>query len=169
MLEAIANRASCRAYKPDPVPEEMIDELTRAALCAPTANNARPWHLIVVRDEGARQTLATVHRYASFCADSPVVLVVCGDAAKSSHWWIEDCSAAVENVLIQATAMGLGTCWVGIRGSDDRGFDREQRVRNLLGIPDNVRISALVAIGFPVAPPPAKEPGPMDQVHQETW
>jgi nitroreductase len=169
MLDAIANRASCRAYKPDPVPDEMVDELTRAALSAPSANNARPWHLIVVKDQRARQTLATVHRYASFCADSPVVLVVCGDESKSSHWWIEDCSAAIENVLIQATAMGLGTCWVGIRGSDDRGLEREQRVRNLLGIPEHIRVSALISVGFPLAPPPPKEPGPMSQVHHEAW
>jgi len=169
MLEAIANRASCRAYKPDPVPEAMIEELTRAALCAPTANNTRPWHMIVGRYQGARHTLATVHRYASFCSNSPVVLVVCGDETRSSHWWIEDCSAAIENVLIQATAMGLGTCWVGIRGDDERGHDREERVRDLLGIPDHIRVSALISVGFPVTPPPAKEPGPMEQVHQETW
>jgi len=169
MLDAIANRASCRAYKPDPVPNEMIDELTRAALSAPSASNARPWHLIVVKDQAKRDTLATVHQYASFCTDSPVVLVVCADESKSSHWWIEDCSAAIENVLIQATDLGLGTCWIGIRGGDERGHEREERVRNLLGIPPDIRVAGLIAIGFPVSPPPPKEPGPMDRVHQETW
>ncbi|MCD6352460.1 MAG: nitroreductase family protein, partial [Armatimonadetes bacterium] len=90
MLDAIARRASCRSYKPDPVPDEMVEELVKAALSAPSGNNARPWHIIVVRDEAKRQALSQVHRWAFFCAESPVVLVICGDREVSPHWWIED-------------------------------------------------------------------------------
>lgn len=169
MLEAIAKRASCRAYKADPVPDEAVEELTRAALSAPSGNNARPWHIIVVRDAAKRKALSEVHRWAFFCAESPLVLVVCADEQKSPHWWIEDCAAAIENVLIQATAMGLGTCWVGIRGSDERGYDREQAVRQVLGIPDHIRVSALVAVGYPADEPHPKGPGPMEAVHHESW
>ena len=169
MLDAIAKRASCRSYKPDSVPDEAVDELVKAALSAPSGNNARPWHIIVVRDAQKRQALSQVHRWAFFCAESPVVLVICGDEQKSPHWWIEDCAAAIENVLIQATALGLGTCWVGIRGSDERGYEREEAVRKICNIPDHIRVSALVAVGYPAEQPHPKGPGPMDAVHQETW
>ena len=169
MLEAIAKRASCRSYKPDPVPDEMIDELVKAALSAPSGNDARPWHIIVVKDAERRKALSEVHKWAFFCAESPVVLVICGDPKKSPHWWIEDCSAATENVLIQATALGLGTCWVGIRGSEERGYDREQKVREICGIPDDIRVECLISVGWPAEQPKPKGPGPMDAVHYETW
>jgi nitroreductase len=169
MLEAIAKRASCRAYKPDPVPEEMVQELVRAALSAPSGNNARPWHLIVVRDPEKRQALSKTHPWAFFCADSPVVIVVAADPRKSEHWWIEDCSAAIENILIQATALGLGSCWVGIRGSEKRGYEREQVVRQVCGIPEHIRVEALVAVGFPAGELRPKGPSPLEAVHYETW
>jgi nitroreductase len=147
----------------------MVDELVRAALCAPSGNNARPWHIIVVRDIEKRKALAQTHRWAFFCADSPVVIAVCADEQKSPHWWPEDCAAAIENVLIQATAMGLGTCWVGVRGSQERGMEREEHVSAVLGLPSNIRVSALIAVGFPAAQPQPKGPGPMEAVHYEGW
>jgi len=169
MLDAIARRASCRSYKPDPVPEEMIDELIRAGLSAPSANNARPWHLIIVRDAKKRTALSHTHQWANFCAQSPVVIAVCADEKKSPHWWPEDCAAAIENILLQATALGLGTCWVGVRGSEKRGMEREEHVRNVLNLPDNIRVSALIAVGFPESEPKPKGPGPMEAVHLDGW
>jgi len=169
MLEAIAKRVSCRSYRPDPVPDEAVTELVHAALCAPSGNNSRPWHIIVVRDAAKREALSRVHQYASFCAVSPVVIAVCADEAKSDHWWIEDCSAAVENILVQATAMGLGTCWIGIRGNERRGFDREDRVRKILGIPAGIRVAALVSVGYPAAEGRPKGPAPLDVIHWDGW
>lgn len=169
MLDAIAKRASCRSFRPDPVPDEIVEELVKSALCAPSANNTRPWHLIVVRDAEKRKALSLTHQWAFFCAESPVVIAVCGDEKRSPHWWPEDCAAAVENILIQATALGLGTCWVGVRGSPERGMEREEHVSAVLGIPDHVRVSALIAVGFPAAAPKPKGPGPLEAVHQEGW
>lgn len=169
MLDAIAKRVSCRSYRPEPVPEEAVTELLHAALCAPSAHNARPWHLLVVRDAERRRALSRVHRWAGFCAQSPVVIVVAADPSRSEHWWIEDCAAAVENILIQATAVGLGTCWVGVRGSDERGYEREERVRQVCGIPAHIRIAALVAVGYPAAEGQPKGPAPLEAIHGETW
>jgi nitroreductase len=171
MIDAIAKRASCRAYKPDPVPDEAVTELVHAALSAPSANNARPYHVIVVRDPAKRAVLATVHQYASFCAQSPVVIVICAEAEKSQHWWIEDCCAAVENVLIQATALGLGSCWIGLRGNPKwgRDYDRESKVREVCGIPENIRVEALITIGYPATDLRPKGPGPLEHIHTETW
>jgi nitroreductase len=169
MLEAIAKRVSCRAYKPDPVPEEAVTELFQAALCAPSGNNSRPWHIIVVRDKAKREILATAHRWAAFCAQSPVVIAVCADTEKSPHWWIEDCSAAVENILLQATALGLGTCWIGIRGGETRDLTREDHVRAVCGIPGSIRVVALVSVGYPAGQGQPKGPAPLDVIHYDTW
>ena len=170
MLEAIAERASVRSYKPDPVSEQDVQTILEAALHAPSANNARPWHIVVVRDEGKRQQLSRVHQWASFCTQSPVVLVFCAEEQASPHWWIEDASAAVENALIQAVDLGLGTCWIGIRGgSPGHPMSTEEQVRKVCGIPEGIRVLGLVSLGYPATPPQPKPPGPMANVHHEQW
>lgn len=172
MLEAIAKRCSVRAYTGEPVAEEELQQVLEAALAAPSANNVRPWHIVVVTDESTREKLAQVHQWAGFCAQSPVVLVFCADAQRQPHWWIEDTSAAVENALIQATALGLGTCWIGIRGGEDdggHGPEREEYVRAVLDLPEHIRVLALVTLGHPAAESRPKPAGPMTAIHREAW
>ncbi len=172
MLDAIRQRCSVRTYTDEPVAEEDLQAILEAALCAPTANNVRPWHIVVVTDTEKRETLAGVHQWARFCAQSPVVLAFCADAERQPHWWIEDACAALENALIEAAALGLGACWVGIRGEEGGhgpGLEREQYVREALGIPGHIRVLALVSLGHPAGRPSPKPPGPMDVVHRESW
>ncbi len=169
MIKAITERYSCRAYSDKPVGEEEVAEIVEAGMRAPSGMNVRPWHIVVVRDDRLRGELADVHQYAGFCAQSPVVFVVCGDAVASDHWWLEDCAAVTENMLLQATELGLGTCWIGIRGSDERGYDREATVRQLLGIPDHIRVSALISCGYPASAGKPKAAGPMENVHHDGW
>ena len=169
MLDAIKQRRSVRQYKPDPVPEEALKEICEAAFSAPTASNVRPWHMVVVTDAAKRAALAQVHQYAGFAAGAPAIVVVCGNEREASHWWIEDCCAATENAMIQAAALGLGTCWIGIRGSDERGYEHEEMVRTLLGIPDCLRVLCLFSLGYPSAEGGNKGPGPMEHVHREKW
>jgi len=169
MLDAIKQRCSVRQYRPDPVPDDALREIAAAAFSAPTANNVRPWHLIIVTDKAKRAALAQVHQYAGFSAAAPVIMVMCGNEREAPHWWIEDCCAATENAMIQAAALGLGTCWIGIRGSDEYGYEREEAVCELLGIPDSLRVLCLFSLGFPAGPGGNKGPGPMDHVHREKW
>ncbi len=172
MLEAISKRCSVRSYSDEPVSDEDLQQILEAALSAPSANNVRPWHIIVVTEAEKRARLAQVHQWARFCAESPVVLVFCADAERQPHWWIEDTSAALENALIQATALGLGTCWIGIRGGEDGrgpGPEREDYVRELLGIPPHIRVLGLVSLGHPAGASTPKSPGPMEAVHRESW
>jgi len=172
MLEAIRKRASVRAYTDEPVSEEHLEEILSAALSAPTANNVRPWHIVVVTDEEKRAKLSRVHQWASFCAQSPVVLVFCADAGRQPHWWIEDTCAALENALIQAAELGLGTCWVGIRGGEGAegpGPAREESVREVLGIPEEIRVLGIVSLGHPRGEPTPKPAGPMNAIHHESW
>lgn len=169
MLDAIKQRRSVRQYKPDAVPEGVLQEVLEAAFSAPSANNVRPLHVIVVTEKAKREALAQVHQYAAFSADAPAIIVVCGNESDSPQWWIEDCCAATENAMIQAAALGLGTCWIGIRGSDDRGYEREETVRELLGIPDCMRVLCTFSLGYPTAEGTNKGPGPMEHVHREKW
>ena len=141
MLDVIRKRRSIRAYTNRPVTDEQIRAMLEAAMAAPTANNQQPWHFVVVRDEGLRRRLARVHQWASMCEQAPVVFVVCGDTG--SDYWIEDTSAATENLMLEAVAQGLGSVWIGIRGGS------EDRVRTILNIPRQIGVLCLVPVGYP--------------------
>lgn len=164
---AIEQRRSVRAFARTPVPQELLDQVLEAAVSAPSANNGRPWHIVVVRDEPTRRRLAAVHQWAGFAAQAPVNLVMCGDRRLSETFWIEDCSAAVENMLLTAHAVGLASCWIAIRDDTD---DNQQAVRAMLGIPEHVGVLALLPLGYPQSPPTpraARPAGP--HVHLERW
>ncbi len=172
MLEAIRKRCSVRSYAETPVSEEDLEAILEAALSAPTANNVRPWHIVVVTEAEKRAALAKVHQWAGFCAEAPVVLAFCADADKQPHWWIEDSCAALENALIQAADLDLGTCWVGIRGGSGEagpGPEREDLVREILDIPEEMRVLGLVSLGHPSGDTGPKPAGPMDAIHRESW
>ncbi|MGD8237565.1 MAG: nitroreductase family protein [Armatimonadota bacterium] len=167
MLDVIRSRYSCRSFEPTPVSDDDLRPILDAAFCAPTANNARPWEIIVVRDAATRQKLSQVHQWARMCAESPVVLAMCGDAAKAPDWWIDDVAAATQNVLLAAESLGLGTCWVGVHAGGGRP---ETIVRDALGIPEHVRVLGLIALGTPGRPPPDR-PDRYNEaaVHSERW
>lgn len=161
MLDFIYKRRSIRKYKPNPVPEELITEMLKAAMAAPSANNARPWEFVVVRDPETRRALSNVHQYARMAADAPVVIVVLGD--RGNRWMQQDCAAATENLLLAAANLGMGAVWVGLREK------RDAPVRELLGVPEKYRAFCLVPVGYP-----AEEKEPRTQydeakVHRERW
>jgi len=140
LLNVIYNRRSIRKYKPDPVPDEIIEKILNAARLAPSAHNIQPWHFIVVKDKKLREELSR-WRWSRFLKDSPVVIVGCGDYKLSPKLWIVDVSIALQNLVIAATALGLGTCWVC-------DFE-EDKVKELLDIPENYCVVALIAVGYP--------------------
>ncbi|MHA1469265.1 MAG: nitroreductase family protein [Candidatus Asgardarchaeia archaeon] len=140
LLDVIYNRRSIRKYKPDPIPDEIIEKILNAARLAPSAHNIQPWHFIVVTDKKLREVLSR-WRWSRFLKDSPVVIVGCGDYKLSPKLWIVDVSIALQNLVIAATALGLGTCWVC-------DFE-EDKVKELLDIPENYRVVALIAVGYP--------------------
>jgi nitroreductase len=129
----------------------------------------RPWWIVAVREAEKRQRLSQVSGYAGFCAQSPVVLAVCGD--DRSQWWVDDCAALTENALIAAAALGLGTCWVGIHDAEYQGRDREAYVRDVLNIPGEVRVLGLIALGHPAEtkPPHDRETVWADRVRYEAF
>ena len=146
-LEAIHTRRSIRKYEQKPVPGEMIREVLSAAMMAPTARDERPWRFVVIDDRALLGELPAVCPNAPMAAAAPVAILVCGDLSleKSPGYWVIDCAAAVENMLLAAHALGLGAVWCGV-------YPREPRVeglRRLLNVPKGVNPHSLVLLGYP--------------------
>jgi nitroreductase len=140
VFEAVKKRRSIRAYLPTPIPKEKILKILEAARLAPSAGNIQPWHFIVVKDSEKKLKISKGRRFARFLAEAPVVIVGCGNAEASPKWYMVDVAIAMQNMVLTATNEGLGTCWVG-------DFN-EKQMKELLKIPENYRVVALLAIGY---------------------
>jgi nitroreductase len=159
-LDALLTRRSVREYAEKAVSEELVDRLLHAAMAAPSAGNQQPCHFIVVRDSKLREATAAAEPHGGMIARAPVAVVVCADLHLVRHegFWIQDCAAATENLLLAAHALGLGAVWVGT-------YPREERVaglRAVFGLPEHVVPFAVVPVGYPVeqlAPANRFDPG----------
>ena len=166
-MEAILTRRSIRRYTGESVPEPVIEEILRAAMQAPSAGNEQPWQFVVITDRATLREVPRFHPHANMVPDAPVAVLVCGDLHWEKHagFWVQDCSAATQNILLAAHAKGLGAVWVGI-------FPREDRVaafRKLAGLPEHVVPLALVPIGFPAARKPEEERFDRSRIHRDRW
>jgi len=141
VFEAIRTRRSIREYSPKLVPKKILHKIAESAQLAPSASNLQPWHFIFVTDRDERKQLSE-GRWAGFLAESPVVVVGCGDQKASPSWYRVDVTIALEHIVLAATSKGLGTCWVG-------SFDEEE-VKKMLKIPENYRVVSLLALGYPL-------------------
>lgn len=171
MLEAIKNRRSVRFYRDEPVSDELIEEVLKAGFCAPSSHASTPWHVVVVKDQQVKDELAGIHRWSRILARVPIVLVVCTDRRGFDHFWVEDGSAFMENILIQASELGLGTCWIGIQGlTDENGRNAEEIVRRACNLPDHMGVLGLTPIGYAARYPGPHEPKLLEgRVHYDRY
>ena len=153
VLDVIRKRRTVRKFTDQEVSREQIDLLLELAMCAPNRLNHQPWHFVVIQDKSVQKRFADFLRIHSYLEDASAVIVACANP-KASTTWAMDVSAAVENLMIGATALGLGTAWVGSPDTVTWSMF-EEAVRDSLAIPIDVRIVALLALGYP-----AKEPVP---------
>ena len=168
-IDNLFARRSIRRFTDQPVDVEQIDMLLKAAMAAPSANNSKPWHFIVVTDGAIRDALAEAHPYARMATQSPVCIVPCGESRLSragrSGFWVQDLSAATENILLAATGLGLGAVWCGVYPSEERLAD----LRRILGIPEGVVPFALIPVGHPAEQKEPRTQYDGDRVHRERW
>jgi nitroreductase len=152
-LEAIFTRRSIRRFTDQPVANEHIETLLRAGMAAPSAGNQQAWEFVVVDDRALLEAIPRVHPYAQMCGEAPLTLAVCADPSREKYngFWVQDCSASTQNILIAAHAIGLGAVWLGIAP----GGDRAHSIAELLKLPDGVEPLALIAVGHPAE---TKEP-----------
>jgi nitroreductase len=151
VLDAIRTRRSIRKYKPEPIPEEKLRTILEAARLAPSAGNRQPWRFIVIQDIDRKKALVEVTNNQTFL-NAAAIIVAIGDPEVSAGWYEKDPMIALEHIVLAATALGYGTCWIG-------AFD-EDAVKHLLKIPAKMKIIALLPIGVPdetPAPRPRKE------------
>lgn len=141
VFEAIQKRKSIRSYESTPVPVEKLKKVLEAARLAPSAGNIQPWQFVVVTASDKRRKIAKGCRYGRFLAESPVVIVGCGNQKASPCWYAIDTCIAMENLVLAAPGEGLGTCWIGTF--------KEREIREMLKIPDHLKVVALLALGYP--------------------
>lgn len=169
-IENIMTRRSVRQYTDRPVAKETVDTLLRAAMAAPTASNKQPWSFVVLTHQSLKDSIAAVLRYGQPIAKAPVCIVVCGDLHKASEdisggYWIQDCSAATENILLAAHAVGLGAVWCGV-------YPRQERVANIsriLNLPDNLVPLNVIAIGYPSGSATVKDKWKPENIHYNAF
>jgi nitroreductase len=148
-LDLMLARRSIRRFTPQDVSREDEQRLIDAAFAAPSANNDRPWHFVCVRDAEMRRRLRGMHEWTRMLDKAPLVIAVLG-RAEGHPWWIEDCSAATENILLEAASLGLGAVWCGMREDPDAVAGYERACCETLGAPpDQWRALALIAVGHP--------------------
>lgn len=158
VLDNIATRTSVRDYEARPVEKEKIEKMLRAAMAAPTAMNKQPWHFVVVDQRNVLDALAGTNPYAKMLKKAPLAIVVCGNTDKmieggGRDFWIQDASAATENLLLAAHAMGLGAVWTGAYPSEERCIS----ISKVLSLSDNLIPLNMIVVGYPAEQPQPKQ------------
>jgi len=168
-LKFVFARRSVREYQKREVPDETVQDLLEAGMSAPSAMCKDPWHFIVLRN---RQTLAEIADRlpnGKLLAQAPVGLVVCGDPHKAHSnelsYMLQDCSAAIENVLLAACSLGLGACWLGVHPREER----VAHLRRILSLPAHIVPICVVAVGWPAEHPVPRTRFHHAAVHHEKW
>ena len=170
VMDVLRRRRTVRKFTDQEVTREQIDLLVESAMYAPNRLNHQPWHFIVIQDKRTQRQFADFLRIHSYLEDASAVIVACA-VPKASTTWAMDVSASVENMMIAATAMGLGTAWVGSPDSVTWSMF-EETVRDSLAIPIDVRVVALLAVGYPdrqPSPHSKEDRFDLTKVHYGRW
>ena len=170
VMDNILTRTSIRAYQDKPIEDEKIEQMLRAAMAAPSAGNKQPWRFIVIKDKTTLKAISDSFHTMSMAQNAPLAIVVCGDLKATFpedglDYWVEDTSAATENLLLAAHSLGLGAVWCGI-------YPMQQRVaqlRKMLNIPKDIIPLNVVPIGYPAEQPAPKDKWNDSEIHYETW
>lgn len=168
-LDFIFSRRSIRKYINKEVPDELINDLLEAAMAAPSAVAKDPWHFIVIKERSTLDRLTQILPNGQMLKQATAAFVVCGDITlahdQQESYMLQDLSAAVENILLAANALGLGTCWLGMHPRPDRMTG----VRQLFDLPQDITPMCGIALGWPYSKPPARTRYNEDRVHLEKW
>jgi nitroreductase len=165
--KAILSRRSIRKYTEEPVSGDDIEALLTAAMHAPSAVNEQPWHFVIIQDRKTLEAISRLSPTAPMVKYAPLAIAVCADRnlEKFPGLWALDCSAATENILLAATARGLGAVWTAVYPFDDR----VDGIKKLLKMPDDVVPLCIIPVGRPAeTPAPVNRFNP-SRIHHDTW
>ena len=166
-IEAIMTRRSIRKYTRDAVSDELIKKLLEAAMSAPSAGNQQAWRFVVITERSILDEIPKYHPYSKMLKEAQLAILICGDLEIETRkgFWIQDCAAATENILISANALGLGAVWLGV-------YPREERVagiKKVLGLPDHIIPVSLIPIGHPAESLSPSNRFDKSKVHYNGW
>ena len=168
-LALIFGRRSVRIFSPGEVDEAAMRQLLEAAMAAPSAMTKDPWRFAVVRRKETLEALGVILPGGKMLPTAALAILVCGDLEaafeKNISYLLQDCSAAIENLLLAAHGLGLGACWVGVHP----GVESVRKVRELIGLPENIVPVAAIAVGRPGERLPARTRYIEASVHFEKW
>ena len=171
LSEAIKGRRSIRAFKPQDIPDETVEQLIDVACYAPSAGNTQPWAFVIAKKVETKKKLARAAYNQAFVEEAPVVIVVCADENRCSmrygrrgatFYCLQDTAAATQNILLTAYSLGLGTCWVGAFNEDE--------AKKAVHAPEGMRPVAIIPVGYPNKTPSQRNRRPLNQiVHHEEF
>lgn len=166
-LEAIMTRRSIRKFTDEPVSDERIEVILRAAMAAPSAGNQQPWRFVVVKDRAMMESIAQTTPYGAMLREAAFALVIGADVHDLKHavMWEQDCSAATQNALLAIHAMGLGAVWLGFWPKNERVMP----LKVVLGMPDGVEPMAVLAVGYPAEEKPAIDRYDAEKIRIDRW
>jgi nitroreductase len=166
-MDAIFNRRSIRKYTGKVVPDEVIEKIIKAGMAAPSAGNEQPRHFIVINDRNILSEIPKFHPYSQMLKEANCAVVVCGDTSleKYQGCWVQDCSAATQNMLLAAHELELGSVWLGVYPMDDR----VKAIKQLLGLPDNVIPLCIVPFGYPAENKGSANRFEPSRIHRNRW
>lgn len=169
-IEDIMTRTSVRSYSDKEVGNEQIDTLLRAAMAAPTAGNKQPWRFVVVNDRAILDSIGDNFGTMTMAKQASLAVIMCGDVTatfdgEGQGYWIQDVSAASENLLLAAHAMGLGAVWCGIYPMSER----VKQFSQMLNLPENILPMACICIGYPSGETTPKDKWKPEYIHYNSW
>jgi len=165
VIKNILNRKSVRQYTSQSVEKEKIDTILKAGMASPSAVNLQPWELVLVTDKKILNEIAQKHPYASFTKNASVAIVVCGNSEISPDYWVQDCSAVTENILLATESLGLGAVWCGIYPNRDRLSE----IQKILKLPKNIVPLSLIPVGYPKGENLPKQKYNPSKIHINSW
>jgi nitroreductase len=166
-IQAIMSRRSIRRYTQQEVSEDTVRQLLEAAMSAPSAGNEQPWQFVVVRQRRILEAITSFHQYSQMLKQAALGIVVCGDLSLEVYggFWVQDCSAATQNILIAANALGLGAVWLGFHPFEDRVAG----LKRMLSLPEQVIPLSMVSIGWPGEQKSPAKRYKQERVHYDAW
>ena len=168
VLNNISTRVSVRRFTNQPVSKEMLETIVRAGMAAPSAHNKQPWEFVIVTERDMLDSLKRYHPYANL-ETAPAAIVVCGNLNNAvpdyEDFWIQDCSAASQNILLAAHALGLGAVWCCVLPD----MERVPQVARVLGLPQKVIPLNIITMGYPSSLPQPKDKWKPEKIHYQCW
>ncbi len=166
-MDAIYKRRSIRKYTSQVVPEKSIIEFIKAGMNAPSAGNQQPWHFVVINERKLLDGIPKIHPYSQMLHQASAAILVCGDLDLERHegFWVQDCSAATENILLEIADQGFGGVWLGVYPRKDR----VEGIRKILKIPERIIPFALIAFGYPAEKKDLKNEFKKGRIRYNYW